>query len=172
MQDYLSIKVMFKRIIDYSNKYFKLFDLIKNTSDARAKPQISSADISTSILSILFCNLGSLNRFNQSKDISMVSNISDRTPSAATIARSVDTIDADYLRKVLKAIYLKAKRSKMIDSYYEKYIGAVDGHEICSSDIHKCCHCSTRNISRAQRVVKLNYYHRYTAFVLAGPRFA
>ena len=162
---------MFKRIIDYSNKYFKLFDLIKNTSDARAKPQIATSDIASSILSILFCSLGSLNKFNTSREISYASNIAAKVPSASTIARVSDTIDLEYLRQILKSIYSKAKRSKMIEPYCGKYIGVLDGHEICSSDIHWCSQCSARNVSKVEGVVKLNYYHRYTAFILVGPRF-
>ena len=162
---------MFKRIIKYSNKYFKLFSLIDNITDARIKPQISPVDISSSILSILFSNLGSLNKFNASKDFLSVDKIVKRIPSSSTIARAVDTINLDALREILKVVYLKAKRSKMIESYHGKYIGIVDGHEICSSDIHWCRDCSVRNVSKIEGQVKLNYYHRYTAFILAGPKF-
>lgn len=162
---------MFSRIIKYSNKYFNLFNLIEDITDAREKPQIATSDIAASILSILFSSLGSLNKFNISREISYVSNITAKVPSASTIGRSADSLDLDYLRQILKSIYLKAKRSKMIEPYHGRYIGIIDGHEICSSDIHRCCHCSIRNVSKIEGEVKLNYYHRYTAFVLAGPRF-
>jgi len=163
---------MFKRVIKYSDKYFNLFSLINNITDARIKPQIATSDIAASILSILFCSLGSLNKFNTSRNFSSVGNLTERIPSASTIARAADTIDIDALRKILKSIYLKAKRSKMIESYCGKYIGIIDGHEICSSGIHWCDGCSIRNVSKIKGEIKLNYYHRYTAFVLAGPRFA
>lgn len=163
---------MFKRIINYSNKYFNLFDLIEDISDLRKKPQISCSDVSSSILSLLFSNLGSLNKFNQARDISTVSKIAAKVPSASTVSRAADTLDLDCLRKILKSIYLKAKRSKMIEPYLGKYIGIVDGHEICSSDIHWCSACSVRNISKIEGVVKLNYFHKYTTFILAGPKFA
>jgi hypothetical protein len=52
---------MLKKIIDYSNKYFGLFDLIEGITDLRANPQISAADVASSVMSILFSNLGSLN---------------------------------------------------------------------------------------------------------------
>jgi len=162
---------MFKRIIKYSNKYFNLFDLIDGISDLRAKPQILSNDIAISILSILFANLGSLNKFNLFKNIAAVK-IAERIPSASTIGRAVDTMDLDYIRQILKEIYLKAKRSKMVESYHGKYIGIIDAHEICSSDIHKCKFCSIRNVSKIEGEVKLNYYHKYSAFILAGQNFA
>jgi hypothetical protein len=163
---------MFKRIVNYSNKYFNLFSLINDISDMRTKPQIATSGIAASILSILFCGLGSLNKFNQSRDLSFVSNMLKRIPSSSTVARTSDTINLDALREILKSIYLKAKRSKMIEDYCGKYIGIVDGHEICSSDIHWCRDCSVRNVSKIEGEIKLNYYHRYTAFILAGPKFA
>jgi len=163
---------MLKRIINYSNKYFNLSDLISGVSDLRARPQIACSDIASSIMSILFSNLGSLNSFNQSRDFSYAKNIAGRVPSASTIARTADTIDLNYVREILKSIYLKAKRSRMIEPFNGRYIGIVDGHEICSSDLHRCALCSARNVSKIEGVVKLNYYHRYSAFVLAGQKFA
>jgi len=88
--------------------------LVENISDRRTKPQVRPSDIAASILSILFCNLGSLNKFNASRDISYVSNIAQKVPSSSTIGRSEDTIDLDVIREILKYIYLKARRSKMI----------------------------------------------------------
>jgi hypothetical protein len=123
-------------------------------------------------MSILFSNLGSLNKFNQSRDFSYAKNIALKVPSASTVARVADTIDLDYVREILKSIYLKAKRSKMIEAFNGRYIGIVDGHKITSSDIHKCNCCSVRNVSMIEGVLKLNYYHRYSAFILAGQKFA
>ena len=60
----------------------------------------------------------------------------------------------------------------MIQPFNGRYIGIIDGHEICSSDLHRCGLCSVRNVSKIEGVVKLNYYHRYTAFILAGQKFA
>ena len=100
---------MFKRIINYSNKYFSLFNLIENITDKRERPRIPAADISASILSMLFSNLGPLNKFSIAKAILAAGNF----PSAATIARSADGMDLDYVREILKKVYLRAKRSKM-----------------------------------------------------------
>jgi hypothetical protein len=121
---------------------------------------------------MLITNLGSLNRFNQARGGSAITNIAERIPSASTVARVADSINLDCLRKILKSIYLKAKRSKMISSYFGKWIGIIDGYEICSSSICKCSLCSIRNVSKIEGEVKLNYYHRYTAFILAGQQFA
>ena len=163
---------MFKRVIKYSNKHFSLFKSIENITDLRQKPQISSSDICTSIMSILLSNLGSLNKFNQARDISFVGNIVGRVPSASTVARAADSMNLDYIREIAQSIYLKAKRSKMIEPYCGKWVGIIDGHEITSSNICKCRCCSIRNVSKIEGQVKLNYFHRYTAFILAGDKFA
>jgi len=104
---------MFKRILKYSNKYFDLFNLTKDITDKRARPQISAAFVSSSILCMLFSNLGSLNKFSIAKAILVAGNF----PSAVTIARSSDGIDLEILRQVLKKTYLKAKRSKMFAGF-------------------------------------------------------
>jgi len=117
---------------------------------------------------MLFSNLGSLNRFSIAKDILVGAG---NFPSAATIARSSDGIDLELLRQVIKKIYLKAKRSKMFSGFNGKFIGIIDGHEICSSSIHKWDNCSVRDVSKIEGVIKLNYYHKYTAFILAGDKF-
>jgi hypothetical protein len=163
---------MFTRVIKYSNKYFDLFDLINNITDARQKPQIACSDIAASILSMLFCSIGSLNKYNVSRDISYVLDIAAKVPSSSTIARASDTIDLDAIREILKSIYLKAKKSKMIEPFNGRYIGIIDGHEIFSSGIHWCSGCSIRNVSKIEGEIKLNYYHKYVAFILAGKRFA
>ena len=73
---------------------------------------------------------------------------------------------------MLKKNYQKAKRSKMFSGYSGNLIGIIDGHEICSSSIHKCNCCSVRDVSKIEKVIKLNYYHKYTAFILAGEKFS
>jgi len=162
---------VFRRIIRYSDKHFGIFSLIEGITDLRQRPQISAGDVSFSIFSMLISNLSSLNKFNTSRDISAVGSIAGRVPSSSTIARAADGIDLDCLRGIIKTVYLRAKRSKMIAPYNGRYVGIIDGHEITSSDIYKCNCCSIRDVSRVEGVVKLNYYHRYTAFILAGQKF-
>ena len=105
---------MFKRIINYSNKYFDLFNLIENITDKRARPRIRAALVSSSILYLMFSNLGSLNKLNTAKAVLFAAG---NFPSAATIARSSDGIDLDYVREILKKVYLRAKRSKMFSGF-------------------------------------------------------
>lgn len=69
---------MFKKIIKYSNKYFLLFKKLDAITDNRIKPQIPSNDIAASVLSLLFANLGSLNKFNLYKN-NIAANTAGRT---------------------------------------------------------------------------------------------
>ena len=88
-------------------------------------------------------NLGSFNKFNQSRDISYAGNIVCRIPSASTVARVAHSIDVDTLRKIAQFIYYKAKRLKMISPYCGKW-----SCEICSNSICKCSLCNIRNVSK------------------------
>ena len=115
----------------------------------------------------MLSNLGSLNQ------LKAVSEMSDTySPSVSTIARSADTMDLDCLREILKGVYLSSRRKKMLDGICGRSIGILDGHEVTSSNIYKCKSCRIRNVSNIEGVVKLNYYHSFVAFILAGKRFA
>lgn len=115
----------------------------------------------------MLANLGSLNQLKAASSLNFL-----YSPSVSTIARSADTMYLDGLRKILKEIYLSARKKKMIGGICGRSIGILDGHEITSSNIHKCSHCRQRNVSRIEGQVKLQYYHSFVAFILAGGRFA
>jgi len=162
---------LFKRIVKYCQKHFNLFSVIGNITDGRIKPQISTKDIILSILAMMFSNLGSLNKLGSAIHLGSLNLITEAAPSITTIARVADGINLDNIREVAKYIYLKAKRSKMLSPYLGRYIGIVDGHEITSSYYPKCGHCKVRNVSKIEGVVKYQYYHSYTLFILAGEKF-
>ena len=162
---------MLKRLIEYGDKHFDLSAKVGHITDERERPRIPTSDISTSILTMMLSNLGSLNRLGAAASLGSLDAIVD-APSVSTIARSADTMDLEAIRYVLKEIYLAARRKKMIEDFCGKAIGIVDGHEVTSSYIHKCSHCRVRNVSKIEGKVKLQYYHSFVAFVLAGEKFA
>src|SRR5450830_1917272 len=114
---------MFKRIIKYSNKHFSLFKNLSSITDRRLNPRIDTIKIVTAVICMQFSNLGSLNSLTQTP-------ASGAYPSASTIARVADCIDLDQIRNACKAIYLKARKSKMLTPYCGMWIGVVDGHEV------------------------------------------
>jgi DNA-directed RNA polymerase subunit RPC12/RpoP len=155
---------MFKRIIKYCSRCFDLFNIMDSVSDKRLKPQISTVKIIISILAMHFSNLGSLNNLSGAL-------LSGKYPSVSTIARVADSMSLEQIRNAGKAIYQKARKSKMLSSYCGKWIGIVDGHEITTSGYCKCGHCRSRIVTKKNGVKEIQYYHQFTAFILAGPDF-
>ena len=163
--------MLFNKLLAYGNKHFDIEEKVGYITDERQRPQIPTTGISQSILTMMLSNLGSLNRFGAAVSLGSLEDIVD-APSVSTIARSADTMDLDAIRKVLKEIYLAAKRKKMIGDYYGKAVGILDGHEVTSSYIDKCSHCRVRNVSKIEGKITLQYYHSFVAFILAGQKFA
>jgi hypothetical protein len=165
LKDFLVKKIkMFKRIIKYCCKCFNLFKIIDSVSDKRLKPQIGTVKIVTAILAMQFSNLGSLNNLSQALS-------SGKYPSVSTIARVADTMNLDEIRNAGRAIYQKARKSKMLSKCYGRWIGIIDGHEITTSKYCKCSHCKSRIVTKKNKVKEYQYYHQFTAFILAGPDF-
>jgi len=162
---------MYRGIVKYSNKHFSLYKQLSTITDSRQRPQISTADVCKSISSMMFSNLGSLNKLSDAISFGAMDATVDRVPSITTIARTADSINLDDISQILKDNYLKARRAKMIEDFAGKAIGIVDGHENISSYIPKCSHCSTRDVSKVEGVERLQYYHRFVAFILAGEKF-
>lgn len=163
--------MLFNKLLGYGNKHFDIIKKVGHITDERVRPHIPTSDISESILTMMLSNLGSLNRLDAAKSMGSLEDMVD-APSVSTIARSADTMDLDAIRKVLKEIYLAARKKKMIGSYYGRAIGIVDGHEVTSSYLHKCSHCRVRNVSKIEGKEVLQYYHSFVAFILAGEKFA
>ena len=81
-------------------------------------------------------------------------------------------MDLDNIRNIGAGIYKRARKQKMLASYYGMWIAIVDGHEVSTSEYCKCNHCRKRNVSKIKGVVKYQYYHSFAAFILAGPDFS
>ena len=155
---------MFRRIIKYCSKHFGLFKKLSSISDRRLKPQIETIKIAAAIVCIHIANLGSLNNLSQKL-------LKRKYPSVSTIARVADTIELEGIRAVGSSIYRKARKSKMISPYFGMWIGIVDGHEITTSEYCKCSHCKRRKLKTKEKSIKYQYYHSFTAFILAGHDF-
>jgi hypothetical protein len=156
---------MLRRIITYSNKHFGLFKSLVLITDERIKPRIATVKIVTAVICMHLCNLGSLN--NLARTLA-----SGKYPSVSTIARSADCVDLKTIRNVGAGIYKRARAQKMLSAYCGMWIGIIDGHEVAVSEFCKCGHCRKRNVSKIEGVIKYQYYHSFTAFILAGPDFS
>jgi hypothetical protein len=155
---------MFRRIIKYSSKHFGLFKKLASIADRRIKPRIKTIKIAAAIICMQLANLGSLNSLSQSLRYGSY-------PSVPTIARTADRMDLDDIRAVGAGIYKRARKQKMLTCYFGRWIGIVDGHEVTTSGHCKCGHCRKRKLKDKHGLVKYQYYHSFTAFILAGPDF-
>ena len=158
---------MFKKLIRYSNKIFNLFTIIASITDRRIKAQIPTVKIIAAIIIMHFTNQGSLNNFSQ--EIAF-KKLKACVPSVSTIARVADTMDLEEIRSAGLAIYKKARAKKMLSPYCGMWVGVVDGHEQITSPYCKCKYCKERTVTRKDGVKDIQYYHEFTAFILAGPK--
>jgi len=156
---------VFKRIVKYSNKHFGLFKKLKYITDRRIKPRIATIRIAAAIMCMQLSNLGSLNTLGQTL-------LYGDYPSVSTIARVADTINLDDIRNIGACIYRKARGSKMLASYCGMWVGIIDGHEITTSAYCKCGHCKRRKLKTKDGSAKYQYYHQFTAFILATDDFS
>ena len=160
---------MYRKLIRYSNKIFNLFSIIATITDERLKPQIATVKIIAAIIVMQFSNLGSLNSLSQAIS---VKNLKKDIPSVSTIARSADSINLEEIRGVGIEIYKKARKSKMLDPCHGMWVGVVDGHEQITSPYCKCPYCKSRIVTKKDGVKDIQYYHEFTAFILAGPKIS
>jgi len=160
---------MYRKLLRYSNKIFNLFSIIATITDERLKPQIATVKIVAAIIVMQFSNLGSLNSLSQAIS---VKNLKKDIPSVSTIARSADSINLEEIRGAGIEIYKKARKSKMLSSCHGMWVGVVDGHEQITSPYCKCPYCKSRIVTKKDGVKDIQYYHEFTAFILAGPKIS
>jgi hypothetical protein len=160
---------LFKKLIRYSNKIFDLFTIIASIADERIKAQIPTIKIVAAIIIMHFTNQGSLNSLSQ--EIAY-KRLKACVPSVSTIARVADTMDLGKIRAVGLAIYKKARAKKMLEPFCGKWVGVVDGHEQITSPYCKCKYCKSRTVTRKDGIKDIQYYHEFTAFILAGPNIS
>ena len=60
----------------------------------------------------------------------------------------------------------------MLGPCYGMWVGVVDGHEQITSPYCKCPYCKSRTVTKKDGVKDIQYYHEFTAFILAGPKIS
>lgn len=160
---------MYRKLLGYSNKIFDLFNLIASITDKRIKPQIPTVKIIAAIVVMHFSNLRSLHSLSQSISLK---NLKADIPSISTIARTADTASIEAIRDVSIEIYRQARKKKMLKSFCGMWVGLVDGHEQATSPYCRCPYCRKRTVTRKDGVKDIQYYHQFTAFILAGPKIS
>lgn len=116
--------------------------------------------------------LGSLNALEQTRGHKFWQNwIGDSLPSADTIGRVFAKIDCDSLRRIIRVVYSKLKRNKVLKPLHGgMFVLVIDGHESHSSYLRCCKGCLRRVIHKKDKDAT-QYYHRQVMAQLVGKNF-
>jgi len=60
----------------------------------------------------------------------------------------------------------------MLEPCHGMWVGVVDGHEQITMPYCRCPYCKSRIITKKGGVKDVQYYHEFTAFILAGPKIS
>lgn len=146
----------------YSDKVFDLSSRIEVIQDSRARARIRTQTIFSSALVMSLSQLGSLNALEQANgQNSFWKNwIGDELPSADTIGRVFSQISCDDIRQILKSLYGKLKRNKVLmPAVGNKFALIIDGHESSCSYLRACDKC-LRRVIHTDKGDRIQYYHR------------
>ena len=137
--------------------------------DSRLRPRVKMSAVVGTVLVMELAQMGSLNAVSQTGGNCFWKNwITDGAPpSADTIGRVFSLMEVNTLRAVLKHIYTRLKRNKVLHpSFYDDLFAVIiDGHESSASYLRCCPDCLQRQIKTASGDV-IQYYHRHVTAVL------
>lgn len=137
-------------------------DRIEAIRDSRKRPRIKTKAVFSSALVMSLSQLGSLNAIEQAKDSGSFwkSWIGEDLPSADTIGRVFSWISCDDIHQILKSLYSKLKRNKVLmPAVGNKFALIIDGHESSCSYLRTCDKCLERVI-HTDKGDRIQYYHR------------
>jgi hypothetical protein len=151
----------------YGQKIFLLLRLIDGVTDARKRPRIATARIVRSVLVMLLTRLGSLNALEQSGPSRFWRRwLGGAMPSADTVGRVCELIEADSVRHINHELYRHLKRNKALAPPPHGLLVAVfDAHESHASYRRCCGGCLQRTI-HGKSGDRIQYYHRFVAVQL------
>lgn len=153
---------MMSRFCRYLDKCFHFHELLSLFTDARQKPQLSSASVFASVFALFACNRTSLNSLE--KDLihfpaRLRGLVGPRPPSIDTLGRVYALADSDSLRQILVQVHHRLKRNKALADGDDLKVAAVDGHEFFKSRKRCCAQCQQRTLTiQGEEVIE--YYHQ------------
>ena len=160
---------MLQRILKYLGKLIDLPGHLAAMRDHRRAPRIPTAVVIKSILVMMLTRLGSFNALEESAAARLWKKLLGRKlPSADTLGRVCQTLEADPIRRMIHAEYSRLKRLKALDPpSHGLIVAVVDGHETHATR-HRCCSdCLKRTLKTKQGTVT-EYYHRLVHILLVG----
>jgi hypothetical protein len=159
------------RALRYSQKVFGLLGALERLKEHRKKVQIPGGAFFKSMFLLFFCRFPSLNAMDEHRSQRALRRfLRGAMPCADQIGNFSETIDLDDLRALLRALYRRLERNKVLKAFHGHRLAVVDGHEINSSYTRCCSACQMRRtVVRGQ--TRIQYVHRAVIFQLAGPGF-
>ncbi len=157
-----------RRLLRYSDKVYGLNAQLKGIRDGRTRPRIKTSVIAGSALVMALAQMGSLNALEQTAgNLFWKKWINGSLPSADAIGTVFSSIDCDAFRAILRDLYSRLKRNKVLRPACgdNQFALVVDGHESSASYLRCCCGCLHREI-KTSRGSTTQYYHRHVMAAL------
>jgi len=164
------LTTILRRILAYARKVLRWEEHLDAITDSRPRPEIATPVVMRSAAMMFLSRQGSLNAFEQSGGSTFWHKwLGCGTPSADTVGRVADVIDADGLRELGHAVYTRLKRNKALRPFPNGVLlGVLDGHESHATYRRHCTGCLERTIHTANGD-RIQYYHRHVTLELVAP---
>jgi hypothetical protein len=156
--------------VSYAEKVFSLSHGIAGIRDGRMRPRIATAVVVRSLLAMFLARIGSLHALSQTRPSRFWQSwLGAPLPSADTLGRVPETVDADALRQLLGWLYTRLKRNKALTPTAGGLTALViDGHESHAS-YRRCCPGCCQRLVRTAQGEQVQFYHRWvTGMLLSG----
>jgi hypothetical protein len=155
--------------VGYAEKVFALSHGIAGIRDGRVRPRIATAVVVRSLLVMFLARIGSLHALSQTRPSRFWQSwLGAALPSADTLGRVPETVEADPLRQILDGLYTRLKRNKALAPTAGGLTAlVVDGHESHAS-YRRCCRGCCQRIVRTAQGEQVQFYHRWVTGLLLG----
>jgi hypothetical protein len=162
-----------RRFCAYIDKVFDLRSQLARLTDSRTRPQIPTASVFASVLTLFATRRGSINGLEQDLRVParLRGIVGARRLSADSIGRIYDLMDQPPQRQLLCDVAHRLKRNKVLTALEGLYVAAVDGHEFFSSRKRCCAQCQQRTLTVDGKAVT-EYYHQGVVCHLIGQEIA
>ena len=157
-----------RRLFAYAEKIYDLSALLGQGRDARQAPRILTSTILRSVLVMFLTRVGSLNALEQTRHTRRTWRrlLGADLPSADTLGRVMEQVEADSFRQILQAQYRKLKRNKALRPTSHGLMAlAIDGHESQASYRRQCAGNLERRV-KTRYGWRTQYYHRHVTAML------
>jgi hypothetical protein len=158
-----------KRIFAYAEKLIDLPGHLIGMGDQRQRPRIRTGTVVHGLLAMMLTRLGSLNALEQTAPGRFWKKLlGTALPSADTMGRVCQTMEAAPIRVMQHDLYARLKRLKALEAPEHGWMVAVlDGHETHATRRRQCSGCLQRTL-HTKAGDRTEYYHRLVHLTLVG----